>query len=193
MGGVLEYLTFSWQFMVAAFGPLGPFFAIGIVGTLLIAMSVPVLLRKPVDPLDKLNTRGVRGGPIRAPGGADKTDTVRLRYDSGTVNLDKFAGDPPQAGSGRLSRPLCCLHLPPRTLPFGHRLPVVWRAFRLYAQRNPRHELRDDVRRHPRRCGLLPANLLDQTPHSGPPGRHHQRLPGCARPHARLCGGWSVS
>lgn len=104
---MLESMTYSWQFLIAAFGPLGPFFVIGILGTLLIAMSVPVLLRKQVDPLDKLNTRGMRGGPIRAPGGADKTDTVRLRYDSGTVNLDKFAGflqpkDKDELGATRL-------------------------------------------------------------------------------------------
>jgi len=89
--GAFETMAYSWEFLIAAFGPLGPFFVLGIFGTVLVAMSVPILLRKPVDPLDKLNTRGVRG-PIRAPGGAEKTDTVRLRYDSGTVNLDKFAG-----------------------------------------------------------------------------------------------------
>jgi len=104
--GAFETMAYSWEFLIAAFGPLGPFFVLGVFGTVLVAMSVPILLRKPVDPLDKLNTRGVRG-PIRAPGGAEKNDTVRLRYDSGTVNLDKFAGflqpkDKDELGATRL-------------------------------------------------------------------------------------------
>ena len=93
MGSVVELITQSWDFMTAAFGPMGPFFAIGGVGAILIALSVPVLLKKKPDPLDKLNLAGIeRRNPAlaAAPGGRD-AGNVRLRYDGGVGGLDKFA------------------------------------------------------------------------------------------------------
>lgn len=88
MENVLNTLSQSWDFLTAAFGPMGPFFAIGAVGALLIALSVPALLKRRPDPMDRL---GVSGVDNRAAGGA-KQGAVKLRYE-GTAGgaLDKFA------------------------------------------------------------------------------------------------------
>ncbi len=94
MGSVGDIITQSWDFLTAAFGPMGPFFALGAVGTLLIALSVPVLLKKRPDPLDRL---AVAGAPDRRPAGgkgaeSSKGGAVRLRYDGGSAGrLEKFA------------------------------------------------------------------------------------------------------
>ena len=56
----LEYITQAREFLEAAFGPMGPLFAIGLLGTFMIALSAPVLLRKKPDPLDKIGNPGIR-------------------------------------------------------------------------------------------------------------------------------------
>ena len=86
MQPVIDTLTQSWDFLTAAFGPMGPFFALGGIGALLIALSIPALLKRNPDPLDKLG--GVGGNDRRK---AEKGDEVRLRYDSGVGRLEKFA------------------------------------------------------------------------------------------------------
>lgn len=92
MGSILDIFAQTWSFLEAAFGPMGPFFAIGALGALMIALSVPALLRKKPDPLDKLNGLGPSRAAV-APAGADKTDAgVRLRYESAASSrLEKFA------------------------------------------------------------------------------------------------------
>ena len=81
----------SWEFLVAAFGPMGPFFAIGALGAFLIALSIPVLLKRKPDPIDKLVSSGSARAALPAAGADDKGDGIRLRYDSGIGRLDKFA------------------------------------------------------------------------------------------------------
>lgn len=88
MGSVVDIVSQSWEFLTAAFGPMGPFFAIGAVGALLIALSIPALLKRKPDPMDRLN--GVGGADPRAAA-AGKEAAVRLRYDSGAGRLDKLA------------------------------------------------------------------------------------------------------
>ena len=91
MGSVVDLTSEAWAFLIAAFGPMGPFFAMGAFGALLIALSVPVLLRKKPDPLDKLATHGVQRAPLPAAAGGKPEESVRLRYDGGGSRLDKFA------------------------------------------------------------------------------------------------------
>ena len=94
MGSVVDLTTQAWDFLTAAFGPMGPFFALGALGALLIALSVPVLLKRKPDPLDKLSVPGVTGrsaAAAAAAAGAEKSEGVRLRYDSGISRLDRFA------------------------------------------------------------------------------------------------------
>lgn len=78
------------EFLIAQMGPLGPLFAVGILGVLLIASVLPVLLKKRVDPLTKFRETvkpSAEKAPIRGQPGARKS----LRYGKGTDKLDKFA------------------------------------------------------------------------------------------------------
>ena len=90
MGSVVDITTQAWEFLTAAFGPMGPFFAIGALGAIMIALSVPVLLKRRPDPLDKL---AVPGGPRPTAAAAPEKPGAaeRLRYDSGVGRLEKFA------------------------------------------------------------------------------------------------------
>ena len=87
MDSALNMFTQSWDFLTAAFGPMGPFFAIGALGALLIALSVPALLKKKPDPMDRLSASGI---DVRGPSG--RQDSIKLRYDGGSAGaLEKFA------------------------------------------------------------------------------------------------------
>jgi len=111
MGSVVDSVTQLWEFLTAAFGPMGPFFALGGVGALLVALSIPALLRRKADPLDKLNVSGHDRRDARlAAAAATKEDggNVRLRYDGGAAGrLEKFAPylepkDQKELGANRL-------------------------------------------------------------------------------------------
>ncbi len=69
--------------LVAMVGPFGPLIAIGMLGVLLILLTLPFLLKKQVDPLDKLREAN------RAPAAAGKKD--RLRTSQGSDKLDKYS------------------------------------------------------------------------------------------------------
>lgn len=86
MGSVVDIVTQSWDFLTAAFGPMGPFFAMGALGALLIALSVPALLKRKPDPMDRLGVSG-----IEPRSNDDKDGAIRLRYDAGAKTLDRFA------------------------------------------------------------------------------------------------------
>jgi len=65
-------------------GPFGPLLAIGILGMFLILLTLPVLLKKRVDPLDKL-----RKGAAQA---AKKGEaTLKLRHGNGKDKLAKYS------------------------------------------------------------------------------------------------------
>ena len=78
--------TQSWEFMIAALGPLGPLMVLGVFGAIMILLSLPVVFKKVADPLDRLAGSGqnVRRQNV-------KETNVRLRYDSGSSTLDRFA------------------------------------------------------------------------------------------------------
>ncbi len=87
MDSALDIVSQSWDFLTAAFGPMGPFFAIGAMGALLIALSVPALLKRRPDPMDRLSVSGIEP---RGSGGA-RGGAIKLRYDGAGSALDKFA------------------------------------------------------------------------------------------------------
>ncbi len=96
MDPIINQITQVWDFLTAAFGPMGPYLVIGGLGAMLVALSIPALLRKQVDPLDKLNVSGHdrRDAKAAAQASAAKADgnNVRLRYDGGAAGrLEKFA------------------------------------------------------------------------------------------------------
>ena len=84
----MEYLTLANVWLVENFGEMGPLFAVGVLGVLLIAITLPVFLRRQADPLDKL--RGQSGRNAEA---FDKPKGKKaLRQGSGrAAKLDKYA------------------------------------------------------------------------------------------------------
>ncbi|SIO53877.1 tight adherence protein C [Rhodovulum sp. ES.010] len=68
------------------FGELGPLYAVGVLGLLMVALTLPALLRKQVDPLDKLKreTRAMNEGAGREP-------SATLRPTSRADKLDRFS------------------------------------------------------------------------------------------------------
>ncbi|MFV2002286.1 MAG: type II secretion system F family protein [Paracoccaceae bacterium] len=69
------------------FGPFGPVMALGAIGLVLVLATLPVLLRRKADPLDKLRASS------RPQTGKDGKDgnTQKLRYTSGKDKLAKYS------------------------------------------------------------------------------------------------------
>ena len=83
----MELLAQVNDWLVARFGEMGPLYAVGLLGVLLVALTLPVFLRQRKDPYDKLREdarRSARRGP--------QTERMALRHDSGRGDkLDKFS------------------------------------------------------------------------------------------------------
>jgi tight adherence protein C len=77
------------DFLISKLGPLGPLFAVGFLGLLLIISVLPVLLKKRVDPLTKFRdaTRPQGASVTNGKGPSKKA----LRTAKGSDKLDKFA------------------------------------------------------------------------------------------------------
>ena len=82
----MEMLTQGWEFAYAALGPLGPLYVLGFLGFLMILMTAPLLFRTKPDPLNKLKG----SGPIAQTAKGKDGPAVRLRYDSGGRQLERF-------------------------------------------------------------------------------------------------------
>lgn len=72
------------QFLSDQFGPLGPLYAVGGLGVLLILITLPVVLKKRVDPIDKLKAQNT--ALAAAEGKKD-----RLRVGSKHHKLEKYS------------------------------------------------------------------------------------------------------
>lgn len=62
-----------------ALGPFGPLMVVGLLGVFLILATLPILLKREVDPLDRLKSTAttntvVKGEKLRAPSGKDKLE-----------------------------------------------------------------------------------------------------------------------
>ena len=69
------------QMIIDYLGPFGPLMVVGLLGVFLILITLPVLLRKEVDPLDRLkaaaradDAKKTKGDKLRAPTGRDKLE-----------------------------------------------------------------------------------------------------------------------
>ncbi|MEO1680250.1 MAG: type II secretion system F family protein [Pseudomonadota bacterium] len=81
----MELLTDLNAWLIENFGDMGPLAAVGILGVLLVALTLPIFLKREVDPLEKLKASGQRKD-------TSKDDRKSLRYESGrTGKLDKYA------------------------------------------------------------------------------------------------------
>ncbi len=70
-------------FLIDQLGPFGPVLVVGILGLFLVLLTLPVLLKKRVDPLDKLRTGAGRN--------QKSTETTqKLRHGTGKDKLEKY-------------------------------------------------------------------------------------------------------
>jgi tight adherence protein C len=82
----MELLEQINDMLVDRFGVMGPLYAVGLLGVLLVVLTLPVFLRQRRDPLDKLRD-DVRRGTAKGP-----DQRKALRHDSGRGNkLDRFS------------------------------------------------------------------------------------------------------
>lgn len=50
----MEYIQLAQTWLIDTFGPLGPLYAIGTLGLLMVLLTLPLFLGQPKDPLEKL-------------------------------------------------------------------------------------------------------------------------------------------
>lgn len=79
----MEFLNRINTMLTDNFGELGPLLVVGILGLFLILLTLPVMLRKREDPLDKLR----KTAQAAAKGSKDQ----RLRYDTKNDKLEKYS------------------------------------------------------------------------------------------------------
>ncbi len=82
----MEFLEQAQAMIVDALGPYGPLLVVGFLGVFLILITLPVLLRKEVDPLDRL-----KASPGSGRDDKKKEKGERLRTPSGKDKLEKYA------------------------------------------------------------------------------------------------------
>ncbi len=75
--------------LIEHLGPLGPLFAVAVLGILLIAAALPTILKKRADPYSKLRESAHPAGGARERGPA--AEKKLLRASRGSAKLDKFA------------------------------------------------------------------------------------------------------
>lgn len=73
-----------WQATVNMFGPAGPYYVIAAVGALLVLIAAPIALRKPEDPMDRLDQQN-ETGPSRT------RDAESLRLDKQKAQFEALA------------------------------------------------------------------------------------------------------
>lgn len=78
----MQILTSIQTFLTDLMGPFGPLMAVGMLGFLMILLSLPALLKKEKDPLDRLRA------PVREAG-KDKSD--KLRTNQGKDKLERYS------------------------------------------------------------------------------------------------------
>ncbi|RBP92864.1 tight adherence protein C [Rhodobacter sp. 140A] len=85
MSDILNMLT-------GAFGPMGPVLAMAVIGLLLVVATLPALLKKQADPLDKLRATGEMPAAPARDTDRGKAKPQKLRADQGSDKLDRYAG-----------------------------------------------------------------------------------------------------
>ncbi|MEL6521355.1 MAG: type II secretion system F family protein [Pseudomonadota bacterium] len=83
----MEFLNQINDYLIENLGELGPLYAVGVLGVLLISLTLPIFLKKQYDPLDKLKGQNVRG----PRGDDDGKQDLRYRDLKGAEKLDRFA------------------------------------------------------------------------------------------------------
>jgi tight adherence protein C len=82
----MEIIQTVNAFLTDMFGAMGPLYAVGILGVLMIALTLPIFLRKQVDPLDKLKRE-----TLEKKQAATRDPAKALRTPSRADKLDRFS------------------------------------------------------------------------------------------------------
>ncbi len=74
-------------YLIDMLGPLGPLIAVGFLGVILILVTLPIMMNKKQDPMDRLKAR------VKKNGGQEtaSSEAAALRRKGGTDKLDKYA------------------------------------------------------------------------------------------------------
>jgi len=84
-------ISTTLEFITAVLGPLGPIIVAAGLGLFLILLSLPVILKKGDDPFAKLGGAGAAKGAFKGKDSLTKGSSgMKLRYDSGKLNLAKY-------------------------------------------------------------------------------------------------------
>ena len=198
----MEILNSINAMLIDKLGPLGPLMAVGGLGVLLVLLALPTMLRKQVDPLDKLRQSVRTADQAQKPKGGQA-----LRNGGGVDKLEKFANflepqDAEEMGggaaaddAGRLPLAQRGADLPLRPVRARPRLPRARHDLcdDAVAPGPRQHPGADPLHHHPRWRGLLPAEILGRAPGPGPPAGNPRRLPRRARHDAGLRRGRPVA
>ena len=79
----MDFINTINEMLIAQLGPLGPLMAVGILGLFLILLTLPVLLKKNKDPLDKLKAQATAKAPVKTQ--------QRLRASNKNDKLQKYS------------------------------------------------------------------------------------------------------
>jgi len=79
----MEYIELAKNWLLEVFGPLGPLYAIGTLGLLMVMITLPIFLNQRKDPLDKLKAS--------QHASATTEDGQALRHKNATEKFDKYA------------------------------------------------------------------------------------------------------
>lgn len=80
----MEFLSQTNDILVEKLGPLGPLYAMGVIGFLLVLLSIVIIFNRKADPVDRLNAN-------REKAEKKVDDTPGLRHKEKGPKLDKFA------------------------------------------------------------------------------------------------------
>ena len=83
----MEYIEQIQTLITDTLGPYGPLMVVGFLGVFLVLITLPVLLRKEVDPLDRLKS----SSPSDTGRGNKKEKGERLRTAGGKDKLEEYA------------------------------------------------------------------------------------------------------
>ncbi len=88
MEQISQYFDQGWTYLTDQFGPMGPFYVMGALGLLLVLMALPIMLKREVDPMDRINKTNAKTHKKKK---ADAPNLPKLRYEEKGPKLDKFA------------------------------------------------------------------------------------------------------
>lgn len=77
------------EMLTSRFGELGPLYALGFVGVIFIIATLPIFLKKSVDPLDRLKSQSRTAASKQT--GKDKSEKALRHTSKSAEKLDKFA------------------------------------------------------------------------------------------------------